>query len=28
MIRHGLALDLAGIVVIVTMVRLLSPLLR
>jgi sodium-dependent dicarboxylate transporter 2/3/5 len=28
MIRHGLVLDLAGIVVIVTMVRLLSPLLR
>lgn len=28
MIRHGLALDLAGIVVIVIMVRLLSPLLR
>jgi sodium-dependent dicarboxylate transporter 2/3/5 len=28
MIRHGLALDLAGIVVIVTLVRILSPLLR
>jgi solute carrier family 13 (sodium-dependent dicarboxylate transporter), member 2/3/5 len=28
MMRHGLALDLAGIVVIVTLVRLLSPLLR
>ena len=28
MMRHGLALDLAGIVVIVTLVRLLSPLVR
>jgi len=28
MIRHGLVLDLAGIVVIVTLVRLLSPLIR
>jgi sodium-dependent dicarboxylate transporter 2/3/5 len=28
MMRHGLALDLAGIVVIVTVVRLLSPLIR
>ncbi|HEU5305296.1 MAG TPA: SLC13 family permease, partial [Gemmatimonadales bacterium] len=28
MIRHGLALDVAGIVVIVTLVRLLSPLVR
>jgi hypothetical protein len=28
MIRHGLVLDLAGIVVIVTLVRLLGPLLR
>ncbi len=28
MIRHGLVLDLAGIVVIITLVRLLSPLLR
>jgi solute carrier family 13 (sodium-dependent dicarboxylate transporter), member 2/3/5 len=28
MMRHGLALDLAGIVVIVTLVRLLSPLIR
>ena len=28
MIRHGLALDLAGMVVIVTLVRLLSPLVR
>jgi sodium-dependent dicarboxylate transporter 2/3/5 len=28
MIRHGLALDLAGIVLIVTLVRLLSPLIR
>jgi sodium-dependent dicarboxylate transporter 2/3/5 len=28
MIRHGLALDLAGILVIITMVRLLAPLIR
>ena len=28
MIRHGLALDLAGIVVIVTLVRALSPMLH
>jgi di/tricarboxylate transporter len=28
MMRHGLALDLAGIVVIVTLVRLLSPLIH
>jgi sodium-dependent dicarboxylate transporter 2/3/5 len=28
MIRYGLALDIAGIVVIVTLVRLLVPLLR
>jgi sodium-dependent dicarboxylate transporter 2/3/5 len=28
MMRHGLALDVAGIVVVVTLVRLLAPLLR